>query len=127
MSYFNDVAEFHHQVLGIESTAPTWNTPNTLAERLSFMAEELAEFDEAVELKDIAKAADALADLVYVALGTAHQMGLPFDEIWAAVHKANMQKLRGIGKRGMVYDAVKPVGWVGPETEITAAIYAAST
>lgn len=127
MSYFDDVAEFHHQVLGIESTAPTWETPNSLDERYEFMREELEEFGEAVNAEDMVKAADALADLVYVALGTAHQMGLPFDEIWAAVHKANMQKMRGIGKRGMVYDAVKPPEWVGPEAEIYAAIYAAAS
>lgn len=127
MSYFEDVAEFHHQVLGIESTAPTWHTPNTLTERVMFMEEEIDEFVAATSQQDMVKAADALADLVYVALGTAHQMGLPFDEIWAAVHKANMQKMRGIGKRGMAYDAVKPPEWVGPETEIEAAIYAAAS
>lgn len=127
MSYYEQVAEFHHQVLGIESTAPTWHTPNTLTERVMFMEEEIEEFVAATSQQDMVKAADALADLVYVALGTAHQMGLPFDEIWVAVHKANMQKLRGVGKRGMIYDAVKPPEWVGPEAEIEAAIYAATS
>lgn len=125
MSYFDDVAEFHHVVLGIESTAPTWNMPNSVVTRIKFMEEELTEFENAARQADMVKAADALADLAYVVLGTAHQMGLPFDEIWAAVHKANMQKLRGMGARGMVYDAVKPAGWIGPEAEIEAAIYAA--
>jgi predicted HAD superfamily Cof-like phosphohydrolase len=127
MSYYDDVTEFHHVVLGIESTAPTWDLPNSVVERIKFMEEELYEFEDATRMADMVKAADALADLVYVALGTAHQMGLPFDEIWASVHKANMQKMRGIGKRGMVFDAVKPPEWVGPETEIEAAIYAAAS
>jgi len=66
--------------------------------------------------------ADALADVIYVALGTAYRMGLPFDEIWGAVQAANMRKVRGLTKRGNKVDAMKPAGWVGPEAEIARAI-----
>jgi len=66
--------------------------------------------------------ADALADLVYVALGTAYKMGLPFDSIWQAVQAANMRKVAGPTKRGNKVDACKPEGWVGPETAIARAI-----
>jgi predicted HAD superfamily Cof-like phosphohydrolase len=49
-------------------------------------------------------------------------MGLPFDELFAVVHKANMQKvpaneyIRSL--RGSQYDVVKPVGWTPPEAEM---------
>lgn len=70
---------------------------------------------------DLEKAADALADLVYVALGTAHMMGLPFDAIWAEVQRANMTKERAESardersKRQHVFDVVKPAGWTPPD------------
>jgi predicted HAD superfamily Cof-like phosphohydrolase len=44
-------------------------------------------------------------------------MGLPWDELWDDVHRANMAKERGVGKRGHAVDCVKPVGWTPPKTE----------
>lgn len=117
--------------------------------RLNFLCEELAEFMDAmgfaapastiknvgkavkawkdradplnVREQDLEKAADALADLVYVALGTAHMMGLPFEAVWAEVQRANMTKVRATGdddprsKRGSSLDVVKPEGWKAPD------------
>jgi len=108
------------KVLGITDTKPTFDLPVQFSQRVAFMEEELDELQEAHRDHDLVKIADALADLVYVAVGTAHMMGIPFDEVFRVVHAANMQKLRGMTKRGMVYDAVKPEGWVGPEAEIAA-------
>lgn len=120
---FDDVAVFHEGILGdFASPLPTMVSPEYVHERLKFMVEELDEFINAEEAGDIVEMADAIADLVYVALGTAYRMGLPFPEIWDAVHAANMRKVRGETKRGNKVDAMKPVGWVGPETEIARAI-----
>lgn len=95
--------------------------------RRKFMAEELEEFDAACAAGDLPKAADALVDLVYVALGTAHFMGLPFDELFAEVQRANLTKertsdpsklsahARGRDGRGGRQDIVKPEGWEGPK------------
>jgi len=126
MSYFDCVRQFHKKVLGIEDTKPTLEPPVTLDQRVKFMEEEITELMEAYVANDMVGVADALADLVYVAVGTAYIMGIPFDEVFKVVHAANMQKVRGITKRGMLYDAVKPAGWVGPEAQIETILDAAS-
>ena len=88
--------------------------------------EELSEYLRACEENNLVDAADAIVDLVYVALGCAHAMGLPFDELFAVVHKANLAKapaneyIRSL--RGSQYDVVKPPTWVGPEGEMGAII-----
>lgn len=87
-----------------------------------FIMEELSEYLRACEEGKLVDAADALVDLVYITLGCAHAMGLPFDELFAIVHKANMSKapandtLRSL--RGQQYDVVKPIGWQPPEPEL---------
>lgn len=120
MSSFDAVKQFHYKVLGIEDTLPTFVLPVKFSQRVAFLEEEIEELGQAYINEDLVGVADALADLVYVALGTAHMMGIPFDKVFKVVHAANMQKLRGMTKRGMVYDAIKPEGWVGPEAEIAA-------
>jgi predicted HAD superfamily Cof-like phosphohydrolase len=91
--------------------------------RRRFLEEELTELVEAQTAGDLAGVADALVDLVYVAMGTAHLMGLPFDELWAEVQRANLSKERATGaddprsKRANHLDVVKPEGWVAPDVE----------
>lgn len=120
MSYYDSVRQFHMKVLGIHDVKPTFQLPVEFTQRVAFMEEEIEELGQAYCNDDLVGVADALADLVYVALGTAHMMGIPFDDVFKVVHAANMQKQRGMTKRGMVYDAVKPDGWVGPEEQIDA-------
>lgn len=100
-----------------EFTTPHHITERKAIERFKFMKEELEEFYEAAQSQNLAEMADALIDLVYVAKGTAHLMNLPWDDLWDDVHRANMAKVRGVGKRGNLVDCVKPEGWVGPRTE----------
>ena len=122
-SMLDDVVCFHNHVL--ELTPPsslTLVSQEFCLERFRFMTEELDEFIEASMHGDIVGIADALADIIYVALGTAHQMGLPFQAIWDHVHRANMRKVRGATKRGSSIDARKPEGWVSPEAGIAAII-----
>lgn len=121
--FFNDVRAFHEKfALAVHpSTAPTLLDADTFRFRLDFLGEELKEFVEAHDGNDLAKAADALVDLVYVALGTAHLMGLPFDLHWRAVQEKNMMKERACAandersKRRHALDVVKPVGWTPPD------------
>lgn len=120
---FKDVALFHEEILhDFASPVPTLVSSEYTEERAKFLLEEVEEFMVAARLGDIVKTADALADIVYVALGAAYRMGLPFNEIWNAVQAANMRKQRGMTSRGNKIDAIKPPGWVGPETEIARAI-----
>jgi hypothetical protein len=118
-SMFEDVSYFHWEVLSVvPPSSPTLISQDFVLERGRFLQEELDEYLTDGLSGNIVGVADALADIIYVALGTAYQMGLPFDEIWKAVQRANVRKRPGITKRGNAIDAIKPEGWVGPETEI---------
>lgn len=121
---FEDVVKFHEEILGQPPSAmPSLVSHEFVVERWRFMQEELDEFYNAAFDADIVGAADGLADIIYVALGTAYLMGLPMNDIWRAVQSANMRKVRGQTKRGNAFDAAKPEGWVGPEPDIAKAIH----
>jgi predicted HAD superfamily Cof-like phosphohydrolase len=64
----------------------------TVATRRALMAEECQEYQDAEDLHDIVKIADALADIVYVAYGTALCYGIDLDAVLAEVHASNMSK-----------------------------------
>jgi predicted HAD superfamily Cof-like phosphohydrolase len=124
---FDDVGEFHQKILNQDFPKPQLLPSRVFINRYDFLMEELLELESAHAMGDIVGAADALADLVYVALGTAYQMGIPMNQVWAAVQRANMAKVPGVTKRNMGNDATKPDGWVGPEADIQVAIDAATT
>jgi predicted HAD superfamily Cof-like phosphohydrolase len=48
---------------------------------------------------DLQLLADGLADLIYVAVGTALEFGIPLDRVWDAVHASNMSKVSPCVKR----------------------------
>lgn len=122
---FQDVGEFQEKY-GLDNvthlgTGPRPEDAELMAFRVKFMREELDEFIEGLEEGDEAKMADALVDLVYVVLGTAHFRGYPWQQLWDDVQAANMRKVRAQSdgsdsKRGSSFDVVKPEGWVGPNT-----------
>jgi len=125
-SNFDDVGEFHRKfglprVKPFEMPHPTnlHMDPAVMDFRFKFLQEELKEFKEGMEAEDIVGMADALIDLVYVAMGTAHMLGLPWQELWDDVQRANMSKERAAedgsnSKRGSGLDVIKPEGWRGP-------------
>lgn len=119
-----DVRDFHVK-FGLPTIAdgpPRWLSREERAFRTEFMDEELEEYHNAVRAGDHAGALDALVDLVYVVIGTAHFHRYPFETAWKAVQRANMAKARAASdgsnsKRGTGFDVVKPPGWVGPDVE----------
>lgn len=113
---FEDVKAFHRKfdLIHFEDTKPRHLTKRKLMERIECMREELLEFNQAAQKQDLVAQADALVDLVYFAIGTAVQLNLPWDELWADVQRANISKERGVGKRGHAVDVIKPPGWQGP-------------
>lgn len=132
---FRDVHDFHTKfnLLRTATLTPQHLTRGKLKERVEFLLEELEEFAEAAGLQivpgddqlrvvgrkddqDLEGQADALVDLVYVALGTAVMLGLPWDALWADVQRANMAKVPGITKRRHAVDVTKPPGWSPPRT-----------
>ena len=60
--------------------------------RQALLAEEYQEYEEAEARDDVVKIADALADIVYVAYGTALCYGIDLDAVLAEVHASNMTK-----------------------------------
>lgn len=118
-SMYNQVGEFHEQILGLtKPEIPTFNQPEWIIERTRFILEEVQEFTTASFKGDMVEAADGLADVLYVVLGTAWMMGLPMDKIFNHVHNCNMLKKKGITSRGNAIDAIKPEGWVAPQQGI---------
>ena len=93
-SNYEDVRKFHEKFKLANGTTPSLLPPDLERFRQDFLREELEEFEHACAKKDLALAADALVDLVYVALGTAALMGLPWQALWDEVHAANMRKER---------------------------------
>lgn len=119
---FDDVGLFHGKfdLPVADGDMPVQLDVETFAYRNEFLAEELKEFGLAYDAGDLPDQADALVDLVYVALGTAHMMNLPWQELWDEVQRKNMQKVRSTGaddargKRKNNLDVVKPEGWTAP-------------
>lgn len=129
-----DIWSFHAKFDLLYQGKPRQLPEDILMFRLQFLREELNEYETAANrlhaslargLEDDAEVThllelqlDALVDLVYVALGTAHLHGFDFNEAWSRVHRANMAKVRAQSadesKRGSTYDVVKPKGWEPP-------------
>lgn len=113
---FDDVKDFHKKFGLLAYDTPGLLTHRKLKERVEFLQEELNEFVEGCARQDLAEQADALVDLVYVAMGTAAMLGLPWEVLWDDVQRANMSKVRGVTHRGHAVDVTKPAGWIGPQT-----------
>lgn len=128
---FDDVGAFHSR-FGLPNVLDSPINPHLLDDdvykfRIDFMAEELTEFEDAHKAGDLALAADALIDLVYVVMGTAHLMGLPWKELWNEVQRANMEKVRApdaeSSKRHHHFDVIKPEGWQPPDIDMVLSWY----
>lgn len=142
---FRDVGAFH-QKFGLEPTKdPGHRLPDAVLKfRVKFMLEELQEYatalggevttslfpsekyEDVLELNihapekfDPELALDALADLIYVALGTAYLHRFDLNEAFRRIQEKNMQKVRAASaddsKRGSTFDVVKPPGWTPPD------------
>lgn len=123
-SNFDDVGDFHSKfdLDNVTHSRPgprDWDD-DLLAFRIKFLEEEFREFVEGVDLGDHAKMFDALIDLAYVAFGTAHLLGYPWQAGWNQVQAANMKKERAAADgsnsvRNSSFDVVKPPGWQPPD------------
>tara|TARA_Y100000768_G_scaffold369845_1_gene335109 strand:+ start:193 stop:564 length:372 start_codon:yes stop_codon:yes gene_type:complete len=66
--------------------------------RYELIEEELKEFKEAIDKKDIKEVADALTDILYVTYGAGHAFGINLDKCFQEVQNSNMSKLDQNGK-----------------------------
>ena len=122
MTNADKVAEFHLAV-GVDLPAhPSVPSLRVLDLRESLVREEFAEAmeqfarvrelvaaGEEVGVEELAAFAHELTDLIYVSYGALVTLGIPADEVFAEVHRANLAKTTGPkradGKQ------LKPEGW----------------
>ncbi|WP_234537240.1 MazG nucleotide pyrophosphohydrolase domain-containing protein [Streptomyces shenzhenensis] len=87
------VREFHH-AFGLDArSTPTEVSPELAAHREELLAEEAAEVAEVAVGGPLDRLAHELADVVYVAYGTALVHGIDLDAVLAEIHRSNMSKL----------------------------------
>lgn len=117
MSIGFDVETF---MKAVGQTGPTENEEKLIAFRISLLDEEYDELIQALNWGDPKFIAKEAADLVYVAVGTCVALGIPFDDVWAAVHEANMSKLDEDGNAVLSDDGkvLKGPSYKGPEARI---------
>jgi predicted HAD superfamily Cof-like phosphohydrolase len=85
--------------------------------RIRLIREELDELEEACKAGDIVEVADALGDIVYVAVGAAHHFGVPLDHCWQEIQSTNMAKVdpaTGKVRKRADGKVLKPEGWQPP-------------
>ncbi|MFC7818516.1 MULTISPECIES: MazG nucleotide pyrophosphohydrolase domain-containing protein [unclassified Streptomyces] len=92
------VRAFHHafglDVRGVPAEVP----PELAAHRGELLAEEAAEVAEVSVSGPLDRLAHELADVVYVAYGTALVHGIDLDEVIAEIHRSNMTKVGPDGR-----------------------------
>lgn len=93
-----DVAAFHEAFGHPVADAPTLVSPEIGLLRVKLIAEELAEYEQALVDDDLVGIADALGDLLYVVLGAAVVHGIDLAEIHEEIQRSNMSKLGEDGK-----------------------------
>ena len=95
---FEKLWEFHEVYDCARSKVPALPDNKTRNLRLDLLQEEFQELYEAEVANDIVEIADALGDILYIALGTGVAYGLPLDEVFNEIHRSNMSKLGLDGK-----------------------------
>jgi predicted HAD superfamily Cof-like phosphohydrolase len=90
----NQVAAFHKTFKAPVLDTPQIPSPERCKLRVSLIAEELKELQEAIENNDLVEIADALCDIQYVLSGAVLEFGLgeKFVELFDEVQRSNMSK-----------------------------------
>ena len=87
------------EIFGQEvKSKPSFSSEKINDLRYNLIKEELEEFKEAIDKKDLLEVADALTDLLYVTYGAGHAFGINLDDCFNEVQNSNMSKLGTDGK-----------------------------
>jgi len=109
------ITEFHVKFGLHMSDKPSMVDQSLFKFKLKHIDEEVAELKQSIEEKDLEAILDAIVDIVYVTIGLAVEMGLPFTNAFALIHRANMRKHRAPNRyaspRDSKWDVVKGPGW----------------
>ena len=116
MSFYTDVKEFHQAFGQRIGEKPELPSSEERCLRIRLLEEEFEEYMAGEGNDDIVEITDALADIIYIACGTAVSYGIPLDDVFAEVHRSNMAKLVD-GKVILREDGKvkKPEGWTSPD------------
>lgn len=118
-SFFADVVEFQKAMRLVHRDRAQMLPPDDWNRRIRLILEELSELATAHAAGDLVEFSDALVDLVWVVLGTAVEAGVPFEDVWAEVRRANMAKAGGVlDASGKLQ---KPAGWTPPDVALVLA------
>ena len=98
MSNFNEVKTFMETYGQEVKKTPSFPDDKIIQLRIDLIKEELKEFQEAINNKDLLEIADALTDILYVTYGAGHSFGIDLDKCFAEVQRSNMSKLGKNGK-----------------------------
>ena len=98
MSNFNKVGIFMKTFGQEVKDKPSFSSDKINKLRLDLIQEELNEFKEAMNKKDLVEVADALTDILYVTYGAGHAFGIDLDGCFEEVQNSNMSKLDDNGK-----------------------------
>lgn len=114
---FQDVHRWHSEFGALVNDEPQPLETSDKSLRLSLMWEELGELERAMNDQNLVEIADGLADLVWVALGTAVSYGIPFDKVWEEVRRSNFAKkdVDGTIHRRADGKILKPPTWTPPD------------
>ncbi len=90
----SSVAEFHQLFKHPILTKPSIPSKERAKLRVSLLAEELKELEQAIAAEDVVEVADALCDLQYVLSGAILEFGLAnqFKALFEEVQRSNMSK-----------------------------------
>ncbi len=86
------VREFHLKYGGEVACQPTMISHEARLRRARLIIAEASEFMEAAGKEDMVEMVDALADLLYVTYGTAVELGIDIEPVFAEVQRSNMTK-----------------------------------
>ena len=98
MTNFQKVKNFMEKFGQEVKSSPSFSSPKINELRYNLIKEELDEFKQALEKKDLQEAADALTDILYVTYGAGHAFGIDLDACFNEVQDSNMSKLGKDGK-----------------------------
>jgi len=116
MSFYTDVKEFHQAFGQRIGEKPELPSSEERCLRIRLLEEEFEEYMAGEGNDDIVEITDALADIIYIACGTAVSYGIPLDDVFAEVHRSNMAKLvDGKVIRREDGKVKKPEGWTSPD------------
>ena len=115
---FEMVRDFHEAFGQRVGRRPNFPNAEERELRVKLMKEEFNEYNKAEDNNDITNLAVELADIIYIACGTAVSYGIPLDDVFNAIHQANMNKLvDGKVIRREDGKIKKPEGWQPADIE----------